>query len=88
MQTEKRRGGDVRPGLRRSRAMARRTNKDIMALMTEGTEVTKALHRGVRDALMRHVQAGVPVVEWRDGKSVWLSPDEIGRRIEEMDRKK
>ena len=68
--------------------MARRTDKDIMALMTEGTEVDKALARGVRDALVRHRQAGVPVVEWRDGKSVWLTPEEIQRRIEEMDRKK
>ena len=66
--------------------MARRTDKDIMALMTEGSEVDKALAGGVRDALMRHVQAGVPAVEWRDGKCVWLSPEEIKRRIEEMDR--
>ena len=68
--------------------MARRTDKDIMALMTEGTPVTKALTRGVRDALVRHVQAGVPVVEWQDGKCVWLSPEEIQRRIDEMDEKK
>ena len=68
--------------------MARRTDKDIMALMTEGTEVDEALARGVRDALVRHVQAGVPVVEWQDGKCVWLSPEEIQRRIDEMDKKK
>lgn len=68
--------------------MARRNGKDIMALMTEGTEVDEALARGVRDALVRHLQAGVSVVEWQDGKCVWLSPEEIRRRIEEMDRKK
>ncbi len=68
--------------------MARRTNKDIMALMTGGTEVDEALRRGVRDALVRHQRAGAPAVEWRDGKSVWLTPEEISRRIEEMDRKK
>jgi hypothetical protein len=67
--------------------MVRRTDKDIMALMTEGTAVTQALARGVRDALVRHVQAGVPVVEWQDGKSVWLSPEETQRRIDEMDKK-
>jgi len=56
-----------------------------MAVMTEGTEVDEALARGVRDALLRHCQAGVPAVEWQDGKCVWLSPEEIKRRIEEMD---
>jgi hypothetical protein len=68
--------------------MARRTRKDIMALMTRGTEVDEALGRGVREALVRHLQAGVPVVEWRDGRCVWLSLDEIRRRIEDMDRKR
>jgi hypothetical protein len=69
-------------------AMARRTDKDIMALMSEGTPVTEALARGVRDALVRHLEAGVPVVEWQDGQCVWLSPDEIKRRIEEMDKER
>jgi len=68
--------------------MAARTDKDIGGLIRERTRVDEALARGVRDALMRHVQAGVPAVEWRDGKSVWLSPEEIKRRIEEMDKKK
>ena len=68
--------------------MAARTDKDISALMKEETPVQAALTRGVREALMRHVQAGVPAVEWQDGKSVWLSPEEIKRRIEEMDKKK
>ena len=64
--------------------MVRRTDKDITALMTEGTAVTRALARGVHDALLRHVQAGVPAVEWQDGKCVWLSPEEIKQRIEKM----
>ena len=36
--------------------------------------------------MVRHIQAGLPMVEWRDGKSVWVQPDEIKRRIEEMDK--
>ncbi len=65
--------------------MAARTDKDIASLMKEGTQVDAALARGVREALERHCQAGVPAVEWQDGKCVWLSPDEIRRRIAEMD---
>jgi len=36
---------------------------------------------------VRHVQAGQPVVEWRDGTCVWLGPDEIKQRIKEIDKK-
>jgi hypothetical protein len=31
----------------------------------------------VREALKKHKQAGNPVVVWRDGKMVWLKPEEI-----------
>jgi len=34
-----------------------------------------ALNDGVEAALRRHVQAGVPVVTWRDDKLVELPPD-------------
>ena len=61
--------------------MADRTDKDISALMKERTQITAALRRGVREALERHVRAGVPAVEWRDGKCVWLSPDEIRKQL-------
>ena len=29
----------------------------------------------------------IAVVEWQDGKTVWLTPAEIERRIEETDKK-
>ncbi|MFO7900642.1 MAG: hypothetical protein R6V58_16470 [Planctomycetota bacterium] len=67
--------------------MTVRTDKDIDAIMKDGERVGAALTAGVRAALVRHVQAGAPVVEWRDGKCVWIGPEEITRRIEEIDRK-
>jgi len=39
--------------------------------------MTKALVKGVRDALLQHKKAGHPVVIWRDGEAVWLRPEEI-----------
>jgi hypothetical protein len=39
--------------------------------------VEKALARAVRAALLRHKQAGNPVCEWRDGKVVWIAPEDI-----------
>lgn len=67
--------------------MAAETDKDVSLIMKEGKLVDAALTAGVREALVRHVQAGLPVVEWRDGKCVWLTPDEIKQRIAEIDKK-
>ena len=36
-----------------------------------------ALRAAVRDALQRHKRDGDPVAVWREGRVVWLPPDEI-----------
>jgi hypothetical protein len=51
--------------------------KDIDALFADGTEIDKAITRAVREAVLRHKLLGNPVADWRDGKVVWLQPDEI-----------
>ncbi len=40
-------------------------------------EINKAYERAVREALLRHKQAGNPVAISRKGKVVLLQPDEI-----------
>jgi hypothetical protein len=35
------------------------------------------LRRAVRLAMIRHKQTGSPVCAWRDGRIVWIPPDEI-----------
>ena len=47
----------------------------ITRKMRDQQGLEAALNDGVEDALRRHVQAGVPVVVWRDGKVVELPPD-------------
>ena len=37
----------------------------------------KALARAVRDALLRHKQAGNAVAVWQDGRVVWVAPEDI-----------
>ena len=66
--------------------MPRKTSVDIDRIMKDGRLVDAALAAGVREALVRHVQAGLPAVEWRDGRAVWIKPEEIAERIKEMDR--
>ena len=39
--------------------------------------IARALGRGVREALLRHKLAGNPVAAWRDGRVVWIPPEDI-----------
>jgi hypothetical protein len=38
---------------------------------------TRAIRRAVREAVLEHALLGHSVSVWRDGKVVWLSPEEI-----------
>lgn len=40
-------------------------------------KVTQVLQSSIKRALLQHKQAGNPVCEWRDGKVVWVSPENI-----------
>lgn len=44
----------------------------------EGHLIDEALKQGVRDAMLRHKAAGLPVVIYRDGKTVWVMPQDLG----------
>ncbi len=50
---------------------------DIERLFEHGTEIDEALGRAAQQARKAHVDAGLPLPVWRDGKTVWLEPDEI-----------
>ena len=65
---------------------ASRQPKDIAAILADPTLVQTALTRAVRRALVEHCRAGLPAVEWRDGKVVFVPPAELRRRIRAMDR--
>lgn len=50
---------------------------DMAGLMAETDAVAAALRQSVRDALLQHKRAGLPIVSWRDGGVVWIPADEI-----------
>jgi hypothetical protein len=54
--------------------------------LADWERITQAIADGVREALKKHKQAGNPVVVWRDGKMVWLKPEEIQARDENKRR--
>jgi hypothetical protein len=39
--------------------------------------IERALHEAVQTAIMRHKKLGNPIAVWRQGRVVWLQPDEI-----------
>jgi hypothetical protein len=53
------------------------TKKNIDELFHNGSEIDEALQQAVKEALLQHKRAGNPVVSWKDGKIVWIQPDEI-----------
>lgn len=57
--------------------MATEPNKDIAAIFREGVLIDRALEAATREAIRQHKQAGQPMVVWRDGKVVHISPEEM-----------
>lgn len=39
--------------------------------------ILRALRLAVREALRSHKLAGLPVAVWRDGRVVWIQPEDI-----------
>jgi hypothetical protein len=62
-------------------------HRDISAILADTKFIEAVLCRAVRKALVRHKQAGLPVVEWRNGKTVWIPPEKLDRVIRAIDAK-
>ncbi len=51
--------------------------KDIGKIIAEGTQIDEAVKQAVKEAVLKHKQAGNPIVGMKDGQMVWIKPDEI-----------
>ena len=61
--------------------MESRGPTDVSAILLDGRLVEDALNAAVRDAVQLHREKGLPLVVWRDGKAVWISPEEAERSL-------
>jgi hypothetical protein len=52
-------------------------HESIEEIFSNKERITAAVTSAVREAILRHKQAGNPIVVMKDGKMVWLQPDEI-----------
>lgn len=57
--------------------MAEALKKDIGKIIAEGTQIDKAVKRAVKEAVLLHKRAGNSIVTMKDGKMVWIKPEEI-----------
>ena len=57
--------------------MADKRRVDIARLLQEDEPVKEAIRLGIREAMKRHIAGGVPMVTWRDGKIVYIQPEEL-----------
>jgi hypothetical protein len=53
--------------------MANEEVPDIGQLFAQRTPIQEALNEAVR----QHKQAGLPMAAWKDGKVVWIMPDQL-----------
>jgi hypothetical protein len=58
--------------------MKTEAQKDISRIVEDRRLIDEALKQGVRDAMLRHKQDGLPVVIYRDGQTVWVMPQDLG----------
>ncbi|MDL2259266.1 hypothetical protein LJB99_00085 [Deltaproteobacteria bacterium OttesenSCG-928-K17] len=58
---------------------------DIDDLIINDEPITEAIRQGAREAMKRHIMAGVPMVSWMDGKVIEIQPDELMKMLNESD---
>jgi hypothetical protein len=57
--------------------MSEQSCSSLAERLADVTAIEAAFRRSVREAVLTHARAGRPVATWRDGKVVWLQPDEV-----------
>lgn len=57
--------------------MIHRSQKDIAAIVRDGTAIDRAIERAGYAVVRRHRQLGVPLVVWHDGRVVEMPPENV-----------
>ncbi len=52
-------------------------DNQIDEVFAQGVLIDKAIKEAIEKAVWEHQQVGNPVAVWRDGKVVWLAPEEL-----------
>ena len=60
----------------------KKRKRTIAEMIDDDELMTEAIRQGVREELLSHARAGNPVPSSENGRIVWLSPEEIYRRLD------
>ncbi len=58
-------------------------NIDIDELIRQEKPVLDAIRRGGIEAMKKHIQAGKPMVSWKNGKIYMIPPDELAEMLKQ-----
>lgn len=61
--------------------MAEERKRTLAEMIADSELMTEAIRQGVREELLSHARAGNSVPVSENGQIVWLSPEEIYRRL-------
>ena len=61
------------------------SEKSIPELMRDNDLLLTAMGEAVQETVREHKLLGLPIVIWRDGKVVWVPPEEIELESERND---
>jgi hypothetical protein len=61
--------------------MAEERTRSISEMIDDDELITEAIWQGIREELLSHARASNSVPTSENGQVVWLSPDEIYRRL-------
>ena len=61
--------------------MDKERQRTIAEMIADSDLMTEAIRKGVHEELLSHARAGNSVPVSENGQIVWLSPDEIYRRL-------
>jgi hypothetical protein len=70
----------------RKRERPETRKRTITEIFEDDRVIGAALRKGTRDALRAHKLAGNPVATWKNGKIVWIQPEDIPVSIEPRGR--
>ncbi len=51
--------------------------QEDLSIYEDNEQISRAMGKAVQDTLRMHKLLGQPIVIWRDGKVVWVPPEEI-----------
>jgi len=61
--------------------MAEERKRTISEMVADSDLMTEAIRQGIRDELLSQARAGNSVPVFENGQIVWLSPEEIYKRL-------